>query len=442
MGKDFNLIKYFLGLSLVLFVLNFLSVFTPEIGFDALWYHLTLPRLWLQNNQYHFSGGLLYYSVMPRLTEWIFTPLIYFFGTTGPKFLQLLSGLGVCWLTYKIARVQNLGRNLSVLASCLFYLSFLVSWQSSSAYIDLFRSFLETSALYMFLTKKKMLGAILLGLSLGTKWLALFSVVIYGLVFGLSIIPISMFVALPWFVTAYVYTGNPVFPLFSSILQNGFQPLFGAIYNLFASPIIFTFPFDDFISPVTGLLFSLAAVSLLFSGVDQKKITYVGILGGLATLVLDPPSARFFLPYYPAVIISALFLVKKIPISLRNITLWILLVSGVVVLLLRISAFQKNIPFLLGKQTTNQYLASLSSRLPDTFIDSDDFVKNNLKDEKIIIDKLHNLYYFPYHFDHTSWTQDTKGYNYLVTKNQDPKQIDGSLLHTNSVGIQFFKLRQ
>lgn len=442
MGKDFKIIKYFLGLSLFLFVLNFLSVFTPEIGFDALWYHLTLPKLWLQNNQYHFSGGLLYYSVMPRLTEWIFTPLIYLFGTTGPKFLQLLSGLGVCWLAYKIARAQKLGRNLSVLAGCLFYLSFLVSWQSSSAYIDLFRSFLESLALYMFLTKKKTLGAILLGLSLGSKWLAFFSVAIYGLVFGLSIIPISLLVALPWFVTSYMYTGNPVFPLFSSILQNGFQPLFGAIYNLFTAPIMFTFPFDDFISPVAGLLFSFAAINLLFSDVDQKKITYVGILGGLGTLILDPPSARFFLPYYPAVIISALFLVNKFPSALRNITLWILLLSGVVVLLLRISSFQKNMPYLLGKQTTNQYLTSLSTRLPDTFIDSDDFVKNNLKDQKIVIDNLHNLYYFPYRFDHTSWTQSTKGYNYLVTKNQDPKQVNGSLIHTNSVGIQVFKLSQ
>ena len=47
-------------------LLNFATVFTPEIGFDALWYHLTLPKLWLLKHQWHFNGGLLYYSVMPR----------------------------------------------------------------------------------------------------------------------------------------------------------------------------------------------------------------------------------------------------------------------------------------------------------------------------------------------------------------------------------------
>lgn len=442
MGKDFKIVKYFLVLSLVLFVLNFLSVFTPEIGFDALWYHLTLPKLWLLNHQYYFPGGLLYYSVMPRLTEWIFTPLIYFFGTTGPKFLQLLSGLGVCWLTYKIARAQNLGRNLSVLAGCLFYLSFLVSWQSSSAYIDLFRSFLELSALYFFLNNNKFLGAILLGLSLGTKWLSLFSVVIYGLVFGLNTIPFSLIIALPWFITSFFFTGNPVFPLFSNILQNGFQPLSGAVYNLFTAPIRFTIPFDDFISPVAGILFSLAGISFVFASPGQRKIISIGLFGALSTLILDPPSARFFLPYYPIVIISAFILVQKLQIDLQKTILCLFLFSSVVVVALRIIAFKKNIPYLLGRQSTNQYLTSLSSRLPDTFIDSDGFIKNNLENQKIIIDKLHNLYYFPYPFDHTSWEPDMRGYNYLVTINQDPKEINGALIHTNSVGIQVFKLSQ
>lgn len=442
MGKVFNKVKILLFLSIFLGVLNLLTVFTPEIGFDALWYHLTLPKLWLLNNQYFFSGGLLYYSVMPRLTEWVFTPLIFFTGTVGPKLVQYLSGVGVAVLTYKIARQQNLDKKYSLLASCLYYLSFLVSWQSSSAYIDLFRSFLEISALYQLLKGKNFLGAVLLGLSLGTKWLSFFSLAIYSLVFGLKLLPISLLVALPWFLTSFYFTGNPVYPLFSTILQNGFQPIDGLLRNLLTSPILFTFPFDDFISPIAGLLFSLAAVSLLFEKLPKKKIIYIGLLGGFSTLVLDPPSARFFLPFYPAVIISALLLVQKIPTSLQKVLHSLFLLSAIVVVVLRISSFRKNIDFLRGKQSTNQYLASLYDRLPDTFIDSDDFVKNNLDGEKIIIDKLHNLYYFPYRFDHTSWVGSTKGYNYLITTNQNPKEVNGSLIHTNSVGIQVFKLNQ
>lgn len=442
MGKNFNKIKLFLTLSVFLGILNLLNVFVPEIGFDALWYHLTLPKLWLLNNQYYFSGGLLYYSVMPRLTEWIYTPLILLSGATGPKLIQFLSGVGVAILTYRIAKQQGLNKQYSLLASCLYYLSFLVSWQSSSAYIDLFRSLLEMIALYLFLNKRHFWGAVFIGLSLGTKWLSFFSLAIYSLVFGLNIIPVSLLVAAPWFLTAYHFTGNPIYPIFSGILQNGFQSLSGMLSNLVFTPILLTFPFDDFISPVSGLLFSLAAVSLLFENTSRKKIIYIGLLGGLGTLILNPPSTRFFLPYYPAVIVSALFLIQKIPLSLQKVIFSIFLFSSVIVIILRANSFRKNIDFLLGKQNTNQYLASLSTRLPDTFIDSDDFVKNNLRGQKIIIDKLHNLYYFPYSFDHTSWVGDTKGYNYLVTTNQDPKEINGSLIHTNSVGIQVFKLSQ
>ena len=88
----------------------------------------------------------------------------------------------------------------------------------------------------------------------------------------------------------------------------------------------------------------------------------------------------------------------------------------------------------------NQFLASQSHRLPDTFIDSDNYIRDNLpSNSKIIIDKLHNLYYFPHNFDHTSWSKSTN-YDFLITKDQDPSQISGQLLHTNSVGIQVFKL--
>jgi len=431
-----------LFLSVLLGVLNFLGVFTPEIGFDALWYHLSLPKLWLLKHQYYFPGGLLYYSVMPRLTEWIYTPLILFTGTVGPKLVQFISGVGVAIITYKIAKQQGLDKKYSLLASCIYYLSFLVSWQSSSAYIDLFRSFLEVSALFLFLTGKSFWGSILLGLSLGTKWLSFFSLAIFGLVFGLKILPISLLTALPWFLVSFYYTGNPVFPLFDGILQNGFQSVGGMLGNLLTAPVLFIFPFDDFISPVTGLLFSLAAISLIFANKTNKKIIYIGILGGLSTLILDPPSARFFLPFYPAVIISALILVQNLPQSLQKTFIYLLFLSSVIVVALRINTFRKNIDFLLGKQTTNQYLTNLFKRLPDTFIDTDDFVKNNLQGQKIIIDKLHNLYYFPYSFDHTSWASDTRGYNYLITTNQDPKQVNGTLIHTNGVGIQVFKLNQ
>ena len=82
----------------------------------------------------------------------------------------------------------------------------------------------------------------------------------------------------------------------------------------------------------------------------------------------------------------------------------------------------------------------MSANLPDTFIDSDSFIKDNLKGKKILIDKLHNLYYFPYDFDHTSWVQDYHRYDYLVTSAEMNNQ-GWELVHINQAGIRVYKIK-
>ena len=421
--------------------LNLLGVFVPEIGFDALWYHLTLPKLWLLKRQWHFDGGLLYYSVMPRLTEAIFIPLIHLSGAIGPKFLQFLSGIGTSFLIWKISRRLSLSPKISTLAVILYYCSWLISWESSSAYIDLFRGLLETLALYQFLFGSWIFGGIFLGLAVGTKWLALGSLLVYALVFGSKIIIPALVIAGPWFLISFFYTGNPVYPLFSSILQHSILEPLQILKQLTFPSFYFTFPFDDFINPLIGVVFVIATFGLFSQNQTLKKISLVGVFGSLSTLILDPPSARFLLPYLPALVIASVYQVSFLKKSYIFYAQNIVLLSAMGVFALRLIAFSKNIPFLLGQEDTNQYLTRLSDRLPDTFIDSDNYVAENLsRQDKILIDKLHNLYYFPYDFDHTSWAKDWD-YDYLVTKDQDPQEIKGKLQHTNPIGIQIFKLK-
>ncbi len=442
MGKT-KILTIFLLLPLVMLVaLNFISVFTPEIGFDALWYHLTLPKLWLLKKQYYFPGGLLYYSTMPRLTELLFIPLIRYTGEIGPKMLQYLSGLGASYYLWQIGKHFKFSRTFRIVALSLFYCTWLISWQSSSAYIDLFRTFLEIIALFLILKKKIFLGGMFLGLALGTKWLVLFSCLIYVLVFGWRlIVPIAL-TSFPWFLISFYYTKNPIYPLFSPILQNGFQGFLGALKNLSLAPFLFTFPFDDFISPLAGLIFSFAFLGLFALKDDQKKVALVGVLGALTTLILNPPSARFLLPFFPALIISSLLIIDKIPTTVKEIFITLTIFSSVFILLTRVYAFQKHLPYLTGQQSKNDFLYKQAKRLPDTFIDSDNYVKNNLPaSANYLIDKLHNLYYFPYAFDHTSWSKEGLKYDYLVTTGEDPDSVSGDLINTNQVGIQIFKLK-
>src|SRR5690349_12761275 len=72
LGKD-KFLLCLLILLVVMFVVNLVGALAPELAFDALWYHLTLPKVYLASQKILFvPGGLLYYSAMPKLSEMLY----------------------------------------------------------------------------------------------------------------------------------------------------------------------------------------------------------------------------------------------------------------------------------------------------------------------------------------------------------------------------------
>jgi hypothetical protein len=426
---------------IILAVLNFLLIFTPEMGFDALWYHLTLPKLWLLKHQWYFPGGLLYYSAMPRLGEIIFTPMIRFFGTAGPKLIQYSAGIGSVIVMWKIMKKQHLSNALKISAVSLFYCTWLVAWQSGSAYIDLIRTFFEVSALYYLLLGSWKKGGILLGLAIGTKWFSLGSLAIYALIFGPRIIFPALVVSLPWFILAFSFTGNPIYPIFGNIIGNSFVGITEGIKNIFLTPYLLTKPFDDFLSPLAGLIFVFSLLMVNNNKSSIRKIAVVGVLGTVLVMLINPPSSRYLLPYFPALCITSVLFVSNLKNGLFNkVFIGLVIISAWTVLSLRIYASVKYLPVWTGKMSHTEYLTAFAKRLPGTFIDSDGYVESLPKGSKILVDKFHNLYYFPGDFDHTSWVSDTSGYDYLITSGES--QTPGNkwlLIHESNLGVQVFK---
>ncbi len=444
-------LSIFLGLAGI----NFLGVFMPELSFDALWYHLTLSKLLLSKHQWYFPGGLYYYSAMPRLGELIGLPFLALLGYIGPKFVQFISGLITSLLIYRLAKRFTNDKFFSLTAANLFYVTWLVSWQSSSAYVDLIRTLFEFAALF-YLTKSQIsnlksqiVAGFFLGLAIGVKWHALGSLALLALIFTPAIIPIALLIASPWFLIAFHFTGNPLHPLFERFMTTTqlaqVEPHFYAplsiLRRIITAPIFLTRPADDFLSPVTGIIYLISFFGLISSNKIIQKISLFGILGTLLFLLTPPPSTRYFLPYFPALIIVSVYLLSRFKNIYSNLVVAIFTLSAFLVFSLRLFAFAKYLPYLSGRLSQNQFLASQSYRLPDTFIDSDDYVVKNLPpNSRYLISKLHNLYYFPYNFDHESFATAGTAYDYLVTKITDPKSVDGKLLHTNELGIQIFKL--
>lgn len=453
------LIRLNLVIFLALVVLNLITVFMPELGFDALWYHLPLSKLFLAKGQWYFPGGLYYYSAMPRLAELISLPLFSVLSFSGPKLLQFVSGLVICRLIYLLAnKLTNYqlpaNRLLSLVAVNLFYATWLVSWQSSSGYVDLVRSTFEISALYLLIKKPNAISStryagILYGLAIGTKWHALGSLAIAAVIFSPFILLPAILVASPWFYLAYRFTGNPVYPLFEKFMtttqlsqvEPHYYSLLSIVKRLVLAPVFLTRPSEDFLSPVIGLVFGISLLALFSSNKLIRKTALFGLLGTILLLLTPPPSTRYYLPYLPAVILAAVYIISRLKTKIAVYFVALFTLSAVLVLTARLIAFKKYLPYLFGQQDLNQFLAGQSYRLPATFIDSDNYVRDNLPPTgKYLIGRLHNLFYFPFDFDHDSFFDPSKRYDYLITTNAAPELVRGKLLHTNQLGIQIFKL--
>ena len=107
---------------------NLAGALGPEGGFDALWYHLPIPKIWLEAHRIFFIGGNLYYSAMPKLID-----MLYVWGETPAKLMHLVFGLLSTAVTYKLAR-KWLDEKGALLAAVIFYSNLVVGWQSITAY--------------------------------------------------------------------------------------------------------------------------------------------------------------------------------------------------------------------------------------------------------------------------------------------------------------------
>ena len=116
-------ISTFLLLLIIFFqtIVNFIGVMGPEYSFDALWYHLVFPKLYLINHAVmHIPGGLLYYSDMPKLGEMFFTAALAFHSETVAKLIQFSFGILICILLYQFSK-KYYSTFLSLIIVIVFY---------------------------------------------------------------------------------------------------------------------------------------------------------------------------------------------------------------------------------------------------------------------------------------------------------------------------------
>lgn len=427
-------------------VINLLGALSPELAFDALWYHLTLPKLYLMQHVIRvIPGGLLYYSGMGQLGEMYYLVVLVFQGEILAKLIHFSFGIFSAVSLYLLSR-KFLPKWVSFLVVILFYSNLVVMWESTTAYIDLTRTFFEVTALYaLFLWRDNrssfylIASGLLLGMEVGTKFLAFGSVPLFLISIVIlmkgetgkekmracktfllwTLIPI-----LPWVLSAFFQTGNPIYPFFTQYYDTSsraglFNPIlfFQSIFHLFTSAA-------DPVSPI--YLIILPLIPFIFRKFirEEKSIVIYSLLGIIMWYITpDTGGGRFIVPYLPGLslvvgmcISGFLMIEKKVSYLLIGLTIFLCSVS----IIYRGVATVKYVPYLLGKESKSTFLTRHLNFAYGDFYDTDSYFAQTITPtDTVLLIGFHNLYYVDFPFVDSSFAKPSGTYTYVATQTAD-----------------------
>ncbi len=422
-----------------LILVNIIGVFGPEIGFDALWYHLTIPKVYLQQHRIVFiPGNLLYYSAMPKLTEMLYIPALSITNEIGAKSIHFLFGILCLIVLFQISR-KYFSKSMSILICLVFYGNLVVLWESISGYIDLGRTFFELMAFYGFLNflerkEKKWLieSAVLLGLAISTKLLSIGSLAIYTIVllykslkendtYIMSSIPvywtIALIIPLPWFVFSFIHTGSPIYPFFTNLYKMN-------LYHNVLNPLVFIKDFwklftkaQDPLSPAYSIFFPfLIYYFRKIRPIFKYIVIYCLSSLGLWYVLPHVGGGRFILPFLPAfsLLIGEILCVGK---EIRKLGIVVICVITIISIGYRAKANLKFVPYLMGKESKTEFLTNHLNFLYGDFVDSDGFFKTGIKkNDMVLLYGFHNLYYVDFPYIDSSWVKKGDVFNYIAVQ--------------------------
>ncbi|MEK7551712.1 MAG: glycosyltransferase family 39 protein [Patescibacteria group bacterium] len=469
--KNFsNLSKLILFLIVSQAAINLIGVFGPEISFDSLWYHLTLPKLYLENqNISHFPGIVLYYSNMPKLIEMLYVGALSFDTEILAKLIHFIFGLLILVVIYKLSR-KFISVEYSLIAALIFYSNLVVGWLSISSYVDLARTFFEVLSVFAFILFTKnndrkylLLSALILGLAITTKLVSIFSLGIFIILFILAYVNnretlekliknifafifVSLCVPAPWFIFSYLNTGNPFYPYFSIPVDGG---SFINIPNLISLPKDILMVFVNTFDPISPLYLVFIPLLIMLYKKTDIKVKYLFIYSLIAFflwyLTQYFRGTRFLLPYLPIFSILCAYAISMVKeVNFKKYLILLVIFISIVSIGYRGFANAKYIQLFLGSETKNEFLRkNLNFNFGD-FYDTDDYFKNNIKrGDKVLLYGFHNLYYVDFPFIEGSSAKKGDKFNYIAVQNANlPVRFSDwkEIYYNKETNVRFYKL--
>lgn len=205
----------------------------PETEFDALWYHLWLPARWLAAGQ-PVDVISEYVSLYPLTWELLYGVAMAIGGDVAAKLLHCVCLLLVGVTAGMFSRYFFRGSSAAVAGALAISVPLMI-WEGTSAYIDLALAWYLVTSAYALVryddTQDRrwlVVAGLVTGIALAIKNLALVFLAIAGAFFFIRQMTrtsvrdalraavllgmLAMLVPSPWYVRAWLRSGNPVFP--------------------------------------------------------------------------------------------------------------------------------------------------------------------------------------------------------------------------------------
>jgi len=339
-----------------------LSSLSPPIKNDTLYYHLGLPKLWAEDGGIRFYPTISF-SATALNSEMLLTPIMAFVSPEAAQFFVCIVGLMVLLLLGRgFNRLTGSSQIVALLAlgSVPLFLSGLTDAKNDY----LAAGFALCSFLFYIdyvnndNTKQIILAGVFAGLAASTKTnaiiyaISLFAVILLSrhrakdvALFAIGAVLLGM----PWYLKAYLQTGNPVFPFYNNWFDSMYwQPVFDSfnkatnvrsesqgLVNFITSPFRLVYFPDIFRGRIGPSI--LIFLPLLFFLRQVPRIIFKALLISLIFYFfwyIAWPNARYLMPIIPllaltaALIIDRLFKISRLPGYIAICGLSLLIAAG------------------------------------------------------------------------------------------------------------------